>query len=94
MNQVHFTVKSRLQGEQQVSGRIFLWDYRTQIVISDVDGTITKSDVMGHVMPRFGNDWAHPGIVNLFQKIHGNGYQVLYLTARGIGMSHSSRKYI
>jgi len=78
-------VSSRLQGEQKVSGRIFLWDYRTKVVISDVDGTITRSDVMGHVMPRFGNDWSHAGICNLLQKINRNGYQVLYLTARAIG---------
>ena len=65
-NLITFTVSSRLQGEQKVSGRIFLWDYRTKIVISDVDGTITRSDVMGHVMPRFGNDWSHSGICDLF----------------------------
>ena len=49
-----------------MSGKIFLWDYRTKVIISDVDGTITRSDVMGHVMPRFGNDWSHAGICNLF----------------------------
>ena len=58
-NLITFTVTSRLQGSQQISGKIFLWDYRTRIIISDVDGTITKSDVLGHVMPRFGNDWSH-----------------------------------
>ena len=65
-NLITFSVSSRLQGEQKVSGKIFLWDYRSKIVISDVDGTITRSDVMGHVMPRFGNDWSHAGICNLF----------------------------
>ena len=74
VNLITFGVKSRLQGEQKVSGKIFLWDYRTKVIISDVDGTITRSDVMGHVMPRFGNDWSHPGICNLFQKIYANGY--------------------
>ena len=73
-NTITFTVKSRLQGEQKVTGKIYLWDYRTKIIISDVDGTITRSDVMGHVMPRFGHDWSHAGICNLFQKINGNGY--------------------
>lgn len=73
-NLITFSVNSRLQGEQKVSGKIFLWDFRTKIVISDVDGTITRSDVMGHVMPRFGNDWSHPGICNLFCKIRKNGY--------------------
>mmetsp|Transcript_7664 Transcript_7664/g.10853 ORF Transcript_7664/g.10853 Transcript_7664/m.10853 type:complete len:105 (-) Transcript_7664:800-1114(-) len=49
---------------------------------------------MGHVMPRFGHDWSHAGICNLFQKINKNGYQVLYLTARAIGQANSSRNYI
>ena len=49
---------------------------------------------MGHVMPRFGNDWSHAGICNLFQKMASNGYQVLYLTARAIGQANTSRNYI
>ena len=73
-NAVTFQVNSRLQGCQKISGKIFLWDYRTKIVISDVDGTITRSDVMGHVMPRFGNDWSHHGIADFFTKISKNGY--------------------
>jgi phosphatidate phosphatase LPIN len=77
-----------------VTGKIFLWDYRTKIIISDIDGTITKSDVLGHVMPRFGNDWAHAGITQLFQNINKNGYQMLYLTARAIGQASTTRLYI
>lgn len=62
-------MKSSLQGNQEIDGKIYFWDYTTKIVISDVDGTITKSDVLGHVLPRFGSDWSHPGIVELYQKI-------------------------
>lgn len=94
LNIITFKVKSRLQGEQKVTGKIFLWDYRTKIIISDVDGTITKSDVLGHVLPRFGNDWAHAGICQLFQEINANGYQILYLTARAIGQANTTRLYI
>jgi len=28
-----------------------------RLVISDIDGTITKSDLLGHVLPRVGWDW-------------------------------------
>lgn len=93
-NAVTFQVNSRLQGCQKISGKIFLWDYRTKIVISDVDGTITRSDVMGHVMPRFGNDWSHHGIADFFTKISKNGYQFIYLTARAIGQAETTRGYI
>lgn len=47
-------------------GRIFLWNYDTKVIISDVDGTITKSDMLGHILPRMGRDWSHPGIAKLF----------------------------
>jgi len=70
---------------------VFLWDYTTKIVISDVDGTITKSDVLGHVLPRFGNDWSHDGVADLFNKITDRGYQILYLSARAIGQADLTR---
>lgn len=94
INSISFKVVSSLQGTSRVEGKIYLWDYTTKIVISDVDGTITKSDVLGHVLPEFGHDWSHPGIANLFTEINGNGYQMLYLTARAIGQSGSTRDYI
>jgi phosphatidate phosphatase LPIN len=46
--------------------RIFLWDHRTKIIISDVDGTITRSDFLGQVLPRLGRDWSHKGIAKLY----------------------------
>ena len=63
-------------------------------MISDVDGTITKSDVLGHLMPRVGYDWAHLGVTSLYSRITSNGYQMLYLTARGIGMAGTTRDYL
>ena len=53
-------------------------------MISDVDGTVTKSDVLGHVLPRVGLDWSHTGIARLFTNIQGNGYTILYLSSRAI----------
>lgn len=43
---------------------------------SDIDGTITKSDVLGHLLPAMGLDWSHPGISRLFTDIAANSYQV------------------
>lgn len=33
---------------------IFLWRHTDKLVISDIDGTITKSDVLGHILPVIG----------------------------------------
>ena len=66
-------------------------------MISDVDGTVTKSDVLGHLVPTlsFGTShWAHPGIASLFTNIRKNGYQMLYLTARPIGLSAKTKNYV
>jgi phosphatidate phosphatase LPIN len=49
VNTVQFSVHSSFQGKAVCSAKIFLWNHDTKIVISDVDGTITKSDVLGHV---------------------------------------------
>lgn len=57
------------QGSVAVSSKIFLWSANSKIVVSDVDGTITKSDVMGHVSYMLGRDWTHKGVAQLFSKI-------------------------
>lgn len=41
-NTVQFSVTSSYSGEAMCSSRIFLWESTDQIVISDIDGTITK----------------------------------------------------
>lgn len=41
-NDVSFTVQSSFSGVAMITARIFLWQSDYQIVISDIDGTITK----------------------------------------------------
>jgi phosphatidate phosphatase LPIN len=63
--------------------------------VSDVDGTVTKSDVLGHILPRLGASyWAHTGITNLYTDINMNGYKILYLSSRPIGFATGTRKYL
>ena len=64
------------------------------MVISDIDGTITKSDVLGHIMPVIGRDWAQSGVARLFSKIRGNGYHIMYLSARAIGQASMTKDYL
>jgi phosphatidate phosphatase LPIN len=45
-------------------------------------------------MPHFGKDWSQPNIADLYQKIVSKGYQILYLTARAIGQTEATKKYI
>jgi phosphatidate phosphatase LPIN len=93
-NNIKFVCRSRLSGQHFLESEIYLWDKDDKIIISDVDGTITKSDVLGQLMPMFGNDWAQPGVTELFNSIEKNGYKILYLTARAICQSTITKTYL
>lgn len=82
------------QGGLQVEADLYLWKSTVPIVISDIDGTITKSDALGHVLNMFGRDWTHPGVANLFQDVARNGYNIMYLTARSVGQADTTRQYL
>lgn len=73
---------------------MYLWRYDVPIVVSDVDGTITKSDALGHVLNMIGRDWTHLGVAKLFSDIVANGYNILYLTSRSVGQADSTRNYL
>ncbi|KAI8613769.1 Lipin/Ned1/Smp2-domain-containing protein [Chytriomyces sp. MP71] len=94
VNTISFTVTSRLQGTATCTSKIFLWEHDTRVVISDVDGTITKSDVLGHVFTMVGQDWTHSGVASLYTNIRKNDYQILYLTSRAIGQANYTRDYL
>ncbi|KKA26279.1 hypothetical protein TD95_000003 [Thielaviopsis punctulata] len=73
---------------------MFLWKYDSPVVISDIDGTITKSDALGHVLNMIGRDWTHSGIAKLYSDIAANGYNIMYLTSRSVGQSDTTRAYL
>jgi phosphatidate phosphatase PAH1 len=93
-NTITFSVTSRFQGMKEISASIFLWDSNVKVCISDIDGTITKSDVFGQILPQFGKDWSHGGVVKFFNSIKNNGYEMLYLTARAIGQADITKNYL
>ncbi|KAJ8538343.1 hypothetical protein K7X08_014883 [Anisodus acutangulus] len=93
-NLVTFIFSTRVLGEQKVEAHIYLWKWNTRIVISDVDGTITKSDVLGQFMPLVGKDWTHSGIARLFCAIKENGYQLLFLSARAIVQAYLTKSFL
>lgn len=73
---------------------MYLWSHSTPIVISDIDGTITKSDALGHVLNMIGRDWTHIGVAKLYTEIVGNGYNIMYLTSRAVGQADTTRGYL
>ncbi|KAB1262262.1 Phosphatidate phosphatase LPIN3 [Camelus dromedarius] len=93
-NSVVFSVTTQYQGTCRCRATIYLWKWDDKVVISDIDGTITKSDALGHILPQLGKDWTHQGITSLYHKIHLNGYKFLYCSARTIGMADLTKGYL
>lgn len=93
-NSITFSVTSSYSGVATCSARIFLWESKHKIVVSDIDGTITKSDALGHVFTMIGRDWTHIGVAKLYTDIARNGYRIMYLTSRAIGQADSTRDYL
>ncbi|GLB01097.1 lipin Ned1 [Aspergillus tubingensis] len=73
---------------------MYLWNGNIPIVISDIDGTITKSDALGHVLNMIGRDWTHAGVAKLYTDIVNNGYNIMYLTSRSVGQADTTRAYL
>uniref|UniRef100_A0A8C0BTB7 phosphatidate phosphatase n=1 Tax=Buteo japonicus TaxID=224669 RepID=A0A8C0BTB7_9AVES len=93
-NDVTFSVTTQYQGTCRCEGTIYLWNWDDKVVISDIDGTITRSDTLGHILPTLGKDWTHQGIAKLYHKVSQNGYKFLYCSARAIGMADMTRGYL
>ncbi|GIL46928.1 hypothetical protein Vafri_3795 [Volvox africanus] len=81
-------------GASELRAYVYFLPWRTRIVISDIDGTITKSDVLGHLLPAMGLDWSHPGIAKLLTNIRQNNYLIMYLSSRSIGQANITRDFI
>jgi len=94
LNKVVFTVESLLLGMQQIEGRIYYYDADVKLVVSDVDGTVSISDVIGLASYFVGFDWVHPGICELYNNVEKRGYQMVYLTARPLAYYAWTRDYI
>ncbi|XP_035789271.1 phosphatidate phosphatase LPIN3-like isoform X1 [Anopheles albimanus] len=94
MNEIVFSVTTAYQGTTRCKCYLFKWKHNDKVVISDIDGTITRSDVLGHILPMVGKSWDQIGVAQLFSKIEENGYKMLYLSARAIGQAKTTRGYL
>lgn len=93
-NPVTFSVTSQYQGTSRCYATIFLWKWSDKLVVSDIDGTITKSDVFGQILPVVGKDWTQGGVAQLYDNISKNGYKFIYLSARAIGQAGMTKGYL
>lgn len=90
-NELSFGVNG---GKAICTANLFFWKHNDPVVISDIDGTITKSDALGHMFTLIGKDWTHAGVAKLYTDITNNGYKIMYLTSRSVGQADSTRHYL
>ena len=76
--------------KEEINMKIFLWDYNEKLIISDIDGTITKSDIAGQLL----SNYIHLGVTKLFAEAYKRGYKIVYLTARAIGQYNQTTKFL
>merc|ERR1719222_1535752 len=94
-NSAVFSVTTRFQGTYKASCNIHLWRQKDRVVISDIDGTITRSDMRGMLLPLIGaSNWAQGEVVRLYNLIASNGYRLLCLSARSISQAADTKFYL
>jgi len=90
-NKIRFTTVTT---HQYTYAKVFVWGTNAKIVVTDIDGTITRSDVRGHLCSKLRVKWHHNSVCECFKKVSELGYKIVYLTARSISMEHNTRKYL
>ena len=81
---------------RHVECRLFVWDANASVIIADLDGTLTISDVEGHIRTlRLGQyDYLHKGACEFLHKLKEVGCKIFYLTARPIAWAGASRVHL
>lgn len=63
-------------------------------MISDFDGTMTKTDIKGIYNNFRGRKYLHDGYDLLIEKLVENGYRIIWITMRSITLYQISKNYI
>lgn len=90
-NDIKFTTSVT---KQVATAKIWLWPRNVKIIVSDIDGTITKTDKRGLFYYKFGYDWTHENVVELYKALAESGYYFVYLTARSVKVQGATRSYL
>ena len=75
---------------------IFLWNYQDSVVVSDIDGTITKSNargVLGTIVTKQYVRVCHVGICHLLSSLSSSS-QIVYVTSRPLSLASQTRQFL
>jgi phosphatidate phosphatase LPIN len=83
-----------LKNTWSLSAELFLYSEHDSLMISDVDGTLTKSDLLGLLNNMVGEGYVHEGYTDLVQNLSKTGCHIVWLTMRSLTLYDFSKKYI
>lgn len=70
-----------------VSCILWLWSYKDRIMVCDIDGTITRSDVRGYLETVYMSyyKYCHKGVIEFFHQLEAHlNLKIIFLTSRPI----------
>lgn len=75
---------------------LFLWTSKDRILVFDIDGTITKSNVRGlwDTVLVDNYDHIHPDVAMFLQHLTSEKYHVVYVTSRPLSLLAKTRKFL
>ena len=65
-----------------------------KILVSDFDGTATKSDLGGMISNTLDTSYLHESYSELIKKVSDNGYKIVWLTMRSLPLYEFTKNYI
>ena len=79
-----------------IEAKLFRWKVTDNVVVTDIDGTLTTSDIVGHIktVRMSSYQYAHKGICGFFSSVDTAGLKILYLTARPITWMNETRAFL
>ena len=76
---------------------VFYWDLNAPVVVCDIDGTLTKSDVRGYMETVYFNrySYVHEGAVTLIRSLESDfNCNIVYLTTRPIEHQRETKLFL
>lgn len=88
-NEISFKLES-----VSLESDIFLYESHDRIIISDLDGTMTKTDITG-ILSNFREiRYLHEGYDIFIRALFNKGYKIVWITMRSISLYNFTKKYI
>lgn len=95
-NAIEFVCAGNFGQPCTVRSCVYLYPHsdNRRIVVSDIDGTITRSDVRGHLLGLMSINYLHDSVCALYSELDRRGYTMVYLTARPLALADSTQRYL